>query len=243
MGSSIDGRWSFSSDFMTSWIPQRRRCAADDQMQILHAQPLPTLVSGQSIGLRNDASDDDAHVWIWESSRIDCLMNLLHSTFFTLRATLLQESKSSKWSARASAKTFKLLQVQDHPHVCHSPETYSATNVLHLNTWTAWFMQLCPLWCHVLIRRRLVNAFLDRFKIPMAKKEMHIRHCPLPASQYKKTILKVCMERNILFSEIGLRAWSWQGVHEHTAGPRCSPMWSKWCCSFPTSDPWHLKSI
>ena len=129
----------------------------------------------------------------------DCLMNLLHSTFFTLRATLLQESKSSKWSARASAKTFKHLQVQDHPHVCHSPETYRATNVLHLNTWTAWFMQLCPLWCHVLIRPRLVNAFLDRFKIPMAKKEMHIRHCSLPASQYKKHILKVWMERNIFF--------------------------------------------
>ena len=53
-------------------------------MQILHAQPLPTLVSGQSIGLRNDASDDDAHVWIWGSSRIDCLMNLLHSTFLIL---------------------------------------------------------------------------------------------------------------------------------------------------------------
>ena len=127
-------------------------------------------------------SEDHRGLTVWW---IFCIDGIADSWFFTLRATLPQESKSSKWSARASAKTFKH-QVQDHPHVCHSPETYSATNVLHLNTWTAWFMQLCPLWCHVLIRPRLVNAFLDRFKIPMAKKEMHIRHCSLPASQYKQ---------------------------------------------------------
>ena len=36
-------------------------------------------------------------------------------------------------------------------------------------------------------------------------------------------------------------SFSEQGVHEHTVGPRCSPLWPQWCRSFPTSVPWLLR--